>query len=139
MNRTNLRRLAEERVIDAKILLDGGQWAGSYYLAGYAVECGLKSCVLALIERTGIIFIQRKFLEDCWTHDIETLVKTAGLKDERTSDIVANPGRALSWGQAKDWTVDARYDQKTEAQARKLYEAVINPLIGVLPWIKMHW
>ena len=108
-------------------------------MAGYAVECGLKSCVLAHVERTGIIFLDKRFLENCWTHDIEKLVKAAGLKDERISDIVANPGRGLSWGQAKDWTVDARYDQTTEAQARKLYDAVSNPTIGVLPWIKTHW
>ena len=52
MNRTNLQRLAEERARDAELLLEGGQWSGAFYLAGYAVECGLKSCVLARIERT---------------------------------------------------------------------------------------
>jgi hypothetical protein len=56
MNRAQLRQLAEDRVLDAACLLAGGRWAGAYYLAGYAVECGLKACIMAHIEATGAIF-----------------------------------------------------------------------------------
>ncbi|NJR43126.1 MAG: HEPN domain-containing protein, partial [Akkermansiaceae bacterium] len=47
MNQAELRRLAEERVRDAEALLAGGRWEFAYYSAGYAVECALKSCLLA--------------------------------------------------------------------------------------------
>ncbi len=50
MNRVQAREFAEAWVIDAKVLLDAGRWHAAYYLAGYAVECGLKACVLAHIE-----------------------------------------------------------------------------------------
>ena len=56
MNRAELQRLSLERIEDARALLAAKQWSGAYYLAGYSLECALKSCVLAYIERTGIIF-----------------------------------------------------------------------------------
>src|SRR5437868_6200615 len=71
VNRAQLRQLAEDRILDAGCLLAGGRPAGAYYLAGYAVECGLKACILAHIEAAGAIFQDRKFSEKCWTHDLE--------------------------------------------------------------------
>jgi len=44
MNRSSLQNLANERIKDAEALLMAGRWSGSYYLAGYAVECALKEC-----------------------------------------------------------------------------------------------
>ena len=80
MNRAQWQRLAQERASDAEILLNGGQWAGAYYLAGYAVECGLKSCVLAFVENNpDIVFRDKKYSEKCWTHDIGNLVALADL------------------------------------------------------------
>jgi HEPN domain-containing protein len=43
-----LRQLAEERLLDAAALLAARRWAGAYYLAGHAVECGLKACIARL-------------------------------------------------------------------------------------------
>ncbi len=51
MNLVELRQLAEDRLRDAAALLAAGQFSGAYYLAGYAVECGLKACILAHIEK----------------------------------------------------------------------------------------
>jgi HEPN domain-containing protein len=70
VNRAELQRLANERIADAKALLAARRWSAAYYLAGYAVECGLKACVLAFVERTGVIFEDRKYAEKCWTHDL---------------------------------------------------------------------
>jgi hypothetical protein len=61
VNRVQLRQLAEDRLLDAERLLTGGRWAGAYYLAGYAVECGLKACIMAHVEATGAIFQDRKY------------------------------------------------------------------------------
>ena len=65
MNRSELQRLSNERIEDAQALLAASRWAGAYYLAGYAVECALKACVMAYIERTGIIFEDKKYAEKC--------------------------------------------------------------------------
>ena len=50
MNRIDLQNLANERIAEAKILFDAGKWSGAYYLAGYAVECGLKACIAKLTK-----------------------------------------------------------------------------------------
>jgi hypothetical protein len=84
VNRAELRKLAEDRVLDAEAPLKESRWSGAYYLAGYAVECGLKACV-------------------------------------------------------KSWSEVARYQQWTERQARKLYEAVTETANGALPSVKVHW
>jgi HEPN domain-containing protein len=53
LSRTELQQLAEIRIAEANVLLANGMWDGTYYLAGYAVECGLKACIMAHVERTG--------------------------------------------------------------------------------------
>ena len=51
----------------------------------------------------------------------------------------ANPVLGINWQFVKDWNERARYQQMTEAQARRLYQAVTNNANGVLQWIKGHW
>jgi hypothetical protein len=139
VNRQEARQLADEWVVDAKLLLDAGRWHAAYYLAGYAVECGLKACVLAYIERTGIIFQDRRFAERCYTHDLASLVKAADLEIARGRDVAANPALGLSWDTVFNWNVDRRYLATSESDARGLYQAVTDNADGVLPWIRIRW
>ena len=139
MNRTELQQLAQDRILDAKTLLDARRWSGAYYLAGYAVECGLKACILAFVEKTGAIFKNKKFLEGCWTHELEKLVITADLQAELGTTIQANLAFAGFWGVVKDWSETSRYEQKGELDARQLYEAITHDPDGVLQWIRSHW
>jgi hypothetical protein len=139
MNRAELQQLAEDRVLDAQALLAAQRSSGAYYLAGYAVECGLKSCVLAWVARTGIIFDEKRFCEKCWTHDIEELVTLADLQAARGSARAANPVLARNWTVVTDWNETSRYQQKTPAEAQKLVDAITDSASGVLPWIEGHW
>ncbi|HEX4592245.1 MAG TPA: hypothetical protein VH120_20085 [Gemmataceae bacterium] len=139
MNRGELQQLAEDRAEDAQILLAAGRWSGAYYLAGYAVECGLKACVLVHIERTGVIFEDKKYAERCWTHDLEDLVTLAGLQQSMAVDGTTNANLADNWQVAKDWNELSRYQQVPEVRGRALVAAVTDPVNGVLPWIRLHW
>ncbi len=139
MNRAELRQLAQDRVLDAAILLAGGRWAGAYYLAGYAAECGLKACIMAHVEATGVIFTDKKFSEKCWTHDLEVLVVQANLKPALDVHITANAAFLINWGIARDWEESSRYLQKTQAQAQALYDAISANPDGVFQWIQNHW
>jgi hypothetical protein len=139
LNRAELQQLSNERIEDARALLAAQQWSGAYYLAGYALECALKSCVLAYIERTGIIFEDKKYAERCWTHDIEDLVQHAGLKAERDTAAAANPILRDNWLTVKDWKETSRYHISTQLQAEKLFLALTDANDGVLPWIKNYW
>lgn len=139
MNRIELRQLAEDRVLDAGLLLANGRWAGASYLAGYAVECGLKACVLAHVEAAGAIFQDRKYSEKCWTHNLEELLALANLKPTLDADCAANAVLSGNWGMAKDWKETSRYEQKTQAAAQRLCHAINDLPNGVLPWIRQRW
>ena len=142
MNRTELQKLAQDRVLDAKTLLDAptaDRWSGAYYLAGYAMECGLKACVLAFVERTGEIFKDKRFSEKCFTHRLLDLVDLAGLRAELDGLLRSNTAFVGFWGVANQWSEASRYQQKTETEARDLHEAVTNDPDGVLPWIRTNW
>jgi HEPN domain-containing protein len=139
VNRAQLRQLAEDRILDAACLLAGSRWAGAYYLAGYAVECGLKACIMAHVEAIGAIFQDRKFSEKCWTHDLEELVKLANLKPTLDVEAAANVVLSANWAVAKDWKETSRYEQKTQPEAQALYDAITHAPDGVLTWIQRYW
>jgi HEPN domain-containing protein len=141
VNRQELRQLCDDRVLDADALLKTGRWSAAYYLAGYAVEVAIKSCILTHLEATemGIIFEDKRFSEKCWTHDLGKLVEYAGLEDSFQQEMILNLSFGKHWLLVKDWKEISRYEQRTQAEAEGLYNAITHPSDGVLPWIKKHW
>ncbi|HEY7424547.1 MAG TPA: HEPN domain-containing protein [Gemmataceae bacterium] len=150
MNQAELRKMAEERILDAKVLLNGGRWAFAYYVAGYAVECALKSCVLVRMIETGGVFKDKKFAEKCWTHDFGELVELAGLTTELNKTFAGSaaavavggpPGGSfvVYWETVKRWKESSRYEDTTQVEAEKLYEAITHDPHGVLKWIQNYW
>lgn len=142
MDRKKLQNLAETRLRDAKALLGRKRWSGAYYLCGYVIECALKSCLLRHLGESGAVFGEPKYLKElanCWTHDLANLVKLAGLEAEFGVARGANPALDTFWGVTKDWKETSRYEEKTEAEAKALYEAVGNNPDGVFRWIQSRW
>lgn len=140
MNRVGWQQLAERWLVDAKHLLDDHRWSAAYYLAGYAVECGLKACVLARVAaKPEVIFEDRKFSEKCWTHSVGELVKQADLEGIRAADAAANPLLAKNWLLVKDWKEQVRYQTTSHQKAKKLYAALADQPNGVMQWIRAHW
>lgn|GEM_PF-29722 len=90
VTRADFQQLAEVRLQEAKALLDLGLWDGAYYLAGYAVEVALKACIIKKVMATDA-FLEKKFSENCWTHDIEKLVVLAGLMPLWITATTADP------------------------------------------------
>ena len=92
MTRADWQQIAEERLLAAQSLVAAQNWPSAYYLAGYAVECGLKSCILARVATNPeVIFLEKNFSSNCWTHNIEDLVRLADVKATRATDIAADP------------------------------------------------
>src|SRR5262249_20356442 len=87
VNQAELRQMAQERVKDAKALLDGGRWEFAYYAAGYAVECALKSCLLARMIHTAWVFEEKWEAKACLTHEFGKLIDLAGLRDELNNKL----------------------------------------------------
>ncbi len=139
MNRSDFQQLAELRIAEAEALLTfaAPMADGAYYIGGYAVECALKACISKLYAAEE--WPDKKFVQDCHTHEILTLVKLAELETARSLDSANNPNLKTNWSVVKDWNENSRYERHSLLKAQRLYEAVTHPTDGVLPWLKTHW
>jgi HEPN domain-containing protein len=140
MTRADWQQIAEERLFATQALLAAHNWPSAYYLAGYAVECGLKSCILARVAIVPeIIFLEKRFSEKCWTHEIEELMKLAALEAIRDADFAANLVLGANWEIAKKWSEKSRYQMKTQTEAEELYNAIADTANRVMQWIRARW
>jgi hypothetical protein len=133
---TDFRTLADRRCREAKLLLDGSEWSGAYYLVGYAAECGLKACLTKDLQPYQM---PDKELSKCFTHDIAKLTLTAQLEGARILRSQADSTFALNWNVVTSWSEESRYADRTETQAKELFEAVADANHGVLPWLRTFW
>jgi HEPN domain len=143
VNQADLRRMAEERIKDARALLRGKRWEFAYYVAGYSVECALKSCVLARMIHTAWVFEEKWNARDCLTHNFDDLIQLAGLTNElnarRRASAASRDSFVSNWGTVVAWKPESRYASKTEAEARDLFAAITHNPDGVLRWLKNYW
>jgi hypothetical protein len=134
VNQAWLRQLAEDRILDAQALIAGGRWAYGYYVAGYAVECGLKACILERMGLTGWIFKEKVKIDDCLKHDYKQLIVIAGMEDLLNNNLkgsaAAGDEFVANWDVAKKWTVTSRYEAKAEAEAKELLAAITDEPTG---------
>jgi len=138
MNRYDLRELARQRVREARQLLRARAPSGAYYLAGYAVECGLKACIARRTQRYE--FPSRHTVNESHTHDLEKLLRLAGLERALAQDARARAALGVNWDTVKDWTEQSRYDVAMDMRrARDLYRAITGRRDGVLPWVQRYW
>jgi HEPN domain-containing protein len=137
MTRDNFHKVSTLRLQEADALLTAGHYPGAYYLIGYAVECALKACVAKQVKQYD--FPDKKLANEAFTHDLEELIRVAGLAPDFETDRNADPELDLNWAIVKDWSETARYEVGiTEHQARELYTASTGRN-GVLPWVRKRW
>jgi len=145
MNRQDFQRLALERLEDAQALLRAGRYSGSYYLAGYAVECALKACMAGKTKRGDF---PPRDAREYYVHDITKLLDIADLKKQWGIQAKGDPKKSRStpdrafeahWTVVKDWTEESRYRSRTHEQAKALFMAVSDPKHGVLQWLRRYW
>jgi len=138
MNRFDLQKMAEERVADAAALLAAERFQAAYYLCGYAIECALKACIARKTREFD--FPDRKLANDSYVHDLEKLLKVAGIELLLEEDGRQNGVFAANWVTVQDWSEASRYDASiTPAEASELFLAVTDELNGVLAWLKKWW
>lgn len=115
-------------------MLAAGEFDGAYYIAGYAVECALKACIL--VRLSNFWTDDKKFMERCYTHKLTDLSQIADLDTE----LKAAGPVAANWLIVKDWSAQSRYELgKLERDVRKFYEAITDPTDGVFQWLKARW
>ena len=142
MDRKQLQNLAKARLKDAKALLGRRRWSGAYYLCGYVIECALKACLLGHLGESGAVFGDHNYLKklmECWTHDLVKLMSLSGLEADFGMARGASPALESFWTITKEWEESSRYQDKSEAEAKLLFEAISNYPDGVFQWIQSRW
>ena len=133
-----LKLLAERYSTDSGILLNARRWSSAYYLAGYAVECGLKARIAKSIKARQ--FPDRVLIEKFYRHDLVLLVGAA----ELTSELQVRKSEQGKFRRNGDqvatkWRSEARYLSVSRAIAEEMVHAVNDPREGVLPWLRSLW
>jgi hypothetical protein len=133
--RADFQRLSTLRIEEADILLNAGKWDGAYYVAGYSVECALKSCIIKKLMATDA-FPDKRFSEQCYQHNLTLLLRLADLESE-----LSNAGAVVpNWDIAKDWSEQSRYEfGRGEQEVRDFLTSITDPAEGVLPWLRARW
>jgi HEPN domain-containing protein len=138
MNRRDLQRLARTRLAEARALIAAKKYDGAYYLAGYAIECALKSRVAKRVRRFD--FPEKKLVVGSHTHDLEQLLSVSGLKQTHEQEMKTNADFKAKWLIVREWSENARYlTGRSEAQVRTLYTAITDRRNGILTWLKKYW
>jgi hypothetical protein len=136
LRRKDFQRLAELRARESGVLAKNKNEAGAFYLGGYAVECALKACIAKEAKRhefpPKVDYVRRLY-----THNLEELLRLAGLEKQLEADAKLSPSLAINWGVVKRWNEETRY-KASGLNGRDLYAAINGPS-GVLPWIKQRW
>ena len=137
LKRADLRANAQAKLDDAIFLLQHKRFSNAYYLAGYAVEIGLKACIAAQIAAETIP--DKALLKRVLDHNFQGLVGLAGLAADLREREDNDPDFAANWAIVSEWSPDIRYEAVDPTSAEFLINAIAHPKSGVLQWIKTHW
>jgi len=133
-----LQLLADSRVGEAALLLQHKHWTGAYYLTGLGVECALKACLARAVQQYD--FPDKGFTSRAYTHKLEDLAKLdVELWVQLNSDLSVDVKLASNWSIVRQWDDEGRYGVVEEGEANSLYTATIEPVSGVLEWIRPRW
>ena len=133
----NLQAIACAKSEDAVLLLTHGRFANAYYLAGYAVEIGLKACIA--LQFRAEHFPDRRLVNTVHTHQLNDLVLHAGLENILDKRRSQNREFSDNWTRVCKWHPDSRYSAVDDFTAQMMVHAVSNSQTGVLEWIKEYW
>ncbi len=137
VDRKELQDLSKIRLKEATALLELGLFDGAFYLAGYAVECGLKACIAKGTRRGE--FPDKKKVESSHSHNLLQLIKVAGLDKECSIHAEKNPAFQSNWDFVQSWSEQSRYRRHRREAAHALLAAVSDRRHGVITWIKQQW
>lgn len=137
MNRADLRKVAALRLQEAKALQQAKKYSGAYYLAGYAIECGLKACIAKGFARFE--FPDKKKVVESYTHHLATLVKIAGLDPDRGRRSASDTSFLNNWAIVTRWSEESRYRLYGRSESKEIIDAIIEKDHGIMPWIEKNW
>ena len=79
-------------------------------------------------------------IRQVYSHNLKQLLSLTKLKDKLETDMQSNKDLRAYWNRVVDWNEEKRYELGlTEKEARDFYQAIADPVNGVLPWLKKWW
>ena len=128
--RSDLRKIARERLKDADALLQAGRYDGAIYLGGYVVELALKSRICKTLKWKEFPQSRKEFqsYQSLKTHDLDVLLSLSGMEDKIKAEYF------IEWSSVAAWDPEARYNpigQARKPDAELLVESA-RKLPGIL-------
>src|SRR5258707_15181878 len=140
MNRRALQKLADARLLGSRALLKAKRYDAAHYFAGYVIECALKACIA---RKTLRYDFPRRDARNLYTHELELLLKEAGIERSFQEDRRNDPTLDGYWGVVKDWKPDdVRYDLRGVSAAhtaKAFLSAIEDRQHGVLQCLSKYW
>src|SRR5438105_15871646 len=127
-------KLAEDKLRDAKLLLEAGRTSNAYYLAGYAIELMLKAVLSSQFKADTLP--DKKLTNQVFTHNLKSLAEVARLDDTLSDRQKSDAAFRGSWEIVLKWTEESRYSGFELDQAKALIQAIEDQEHGVLPWLR---
>jgi hypothetical protein len=132
-----LCQLAEDRIREGIILLSQGQPTGAAYISGYAAELLLKAVLATRLSAYGGFWPFDNISHEHKTHNLEVLLKHAGLQDQMHKAALANFELGSNWATLRDqWGPDLRYRRLQRQIASDTVQAVSGHRDGVATWLR---
>ena len=144
MTETELKKLTQLRLKEAKALCNKKLYDGSCYLAGYCIELALKASICKLMKTPNFFeSIRPETARAFKIHNLDELITLAGLRTPFNVYVDANIQFGNNWSFIKttiNWSEQLRYQiGKNQLETEMMLLALTDPQNGILPWIKKHW
>jgi hypothetical protein len=101
------------------------------------VEIGLKACIAAQFSADTIP--DKAFVNAIYDHNLDKLVKVAGLSSELRKRQDSDADFATNWALVAQWSESARYESTDAITSQYFLQAISDPKSGVFQWIKTFW
>ena len=148
--RIEFQDLASLRLAEANVLLAQNYPDGAFYLAGYAVECALKSVICKTLNIDDFFDaysskphgakVKDDIVQKFKTHDYGTLLVLSGLYFNLEADLLQDSLLERSWSAIRlhTWSEQYRYEIVTRKSVAEV-DDFIKSVNYLLQWIKKHW
>ena len=145
-SQAEFQTLADKRLAEAKTLHSAGHYEAAFYLAGYAVECGLKAAICKTL-RIDIFNQSSELHKPFKTHRLDNLIVLAGLSKQLAEDVATDtdlsfaansfvnaPSGVDRW---QSWSEEVRYNVAACPSVR--CNDFVNSVDRFLIWLRIHW
>jgi len=142
--------LAHQRLNEARLLFDGGQVDGAFYLAGYAIELMLKWKICEQFEIPNLFSVSnppliegvRALKDSTYTHNLYVLLLFSGLRKkfdrQRGSNMNLQKANSLLFS---CWDPNVRYKPcgyKARQDVSALLDLLEDTNNGLIQWIEIN-